>query len=522
MNRRYFLSAGVGFIACTGSKTTEESCTQSTSLSLLEDGSHLPEASFDENPFSLGVASGGVLADRVILWTRIAPDPLAEDGLGGVSTEAIRVEWEVSTKEDFSEILLYGVVATTEQLAHAVHIDAGPLEPDSWYYYRFKCGGWISAVGKTRTLPCKERALAQLRLGVTTCHRYEDGYFTVLGDLALQEPDIVLQVGDYIYEYAPSEDVRVQPLPRCSDLTSYRLRHALYKGEAELQAAHASCPWEVVWDDHEIKNDYFGSDEAEEIQELMRAGYQAYYEHMPLRVLPPEGSTLKIYRVLDIGNLLRIYLFDTRQYRDETSCGDDDCPDMFDGDRQLLGEEQESWFLEEVESSSTRWNLIAQQVVMSNFNISEALLNYDQWDGYPAARERILEHLYALNLNNFLVCTGDIHIGGVARLNLDPDDFTSPVVAYEFVTPSVTSSARELEDNGALVEYALSARENVDYIHATKRGYILLDITHEQIDVSFRMVDSVEEPDLEVKTEASFQVVHAGFTLTKTYDRREE
>ena len=204
------------------------------------------------------------------------------------------------------------------------------------------------------------------------------------------------------------------------------------------------------------------------------------------------------------------------------ACSDEGCPDIDEESRTMLGEDQEAWFLSQTSSTHTQWNLVAQQVVMANFNISDALLNYDQWDGYPAARARILEHLHQLNLSNFLVCTGDIHIGGVARINADADDFARPIVAYEFVTPSVTSSAKELEANGALIEYALTSRENVEYIHATKRGYIRMEFDRERVEVLFRMLSTVAEPNGTIETEAVFSVDAQTFSLEKTWDLREE
>ena len=511
-------------VACTSTKGTndsEEECIENPSISLLEDGSALSVPTFTEDPFSLGVASGGILSDRVILWTRIAPDPFSEDFIGGVEVDSVPVVWEISTDEDFVDILNTGVVATRSNLAHAVHIDVGGLAENQWYWYRFSVGEWVSPVGKTRTTPCPSSSATSLRFATTSCHRYEDGFFTGLGHLAEQEPDVVFQLGDYIYEYGPVSDVRTIPEPVCVDLDGNRIRHTRYKTDENLQKAHACCPWEVIWDDHEVKNDYFGMREDPIIQEKMNAAYQAYYEHMPLRLAPPTEGGLQLYRILEWGDLARFCLLDTRQYRSVQSCRDEDCIDIEDSSRTMLGEEQEEWLNNQLSSSETRWNVLAQQVVMANFNISEALLNYDQWDGYPAARARLIDFVHQQEISNFLVFTGDIHIAGLAQLHMDMEDFESDVVGYEFVTPSLTSNAVELEENAPIIEYGLQTQDNVSYISAKKRGYLLVDMNHDEVQVSFQAVESVQIEDEPVYMTAQFTVSADTLQLTENFNENE-
>ena len=512
-SRRSVLSALPTMFACATTKSEDDLiCVENEGLSLLSDGSALDVPVFASNPFTLGVASGGILSDRVILWTRIAPDPFSTAFVGGVEVDSIPVKWEIAKDEYFSTIVGSGVVATRTDLAHAVHIDAGDLEPDSWYWYRFSVGDWVSPVGKTRTAPCAAASVASLRFATTSCHRYEHGFFTGLADLAEQTPDVVFQLGDYIYEYGEVEDVRAVPEPICMDLEGYRLRYARYKTDEHLQNAHACCPWEVIWDDHEVKNNYFGTTLDPIEQEKIRAGYQAYYEHMPLRLLPPNEQDMKLYRTLDWGDLARFYLLDTRQYRSEQSCRDE-CVDRFDPARTMLGTEQEEWLNTQLSQSTARWNVLAQQIVMANFNISEALLNYDQWDGYPAARERLLNHIYQQQIPNLLVFTGDIHISGLAKLHADIEDFGTEIIGYEFVTPSLTSNARELEDSGAIIEYGLRNQENISYVYAQKRGYLLIDMNKNEVHVSYKVVESVYEENQPVYTRAKFAVLAEGFQL---------
>lgn len=521
-NRRSFLSALPTVLACAGTKTNTdtglEECEEHLSIQSLEDGSNLSVPEFANNPFSLGVASGGMLSDRVILWTRIAPDPFSESTVGGVEEESVPVRWEIALDDAFQNVVDSGVVATRSELAHAVHIDAGGLESSTWYWYRFFVGDWESPVGKTRTSPCRHEAVDSLKFATTSCHRYEDGYFTGLADLAEQNVDLVFQLGDYIYEYGPADGIRTIWDPLCVDLNGFRRRHALYKTDLDLQKAHASCPWEVLWDDHEVKNDYYGTTDDPILLDKMRAAYQAYYEHMPLRVVPPQSESMQMYRRLTWGDLAEFFLLDTRQYRTVQSCRDEDCVDIDEPSRTMLGQAQEQWLSDMMSMSAAKWNVLAQQIVMANFNISEALLNFDQWDGYPGARKRLIDTIIENEISNLLVFTGDIHIAGLAHLNSDMEDFDSPIVGYEFVTPSMTSNADELEENASIIEFGLQAQDNVSYINAKKRGYLLADMNHDKVTVSFRTVENVREENQPVFTSAVFSVMSADFSLLEDFN----
>ena len=309
LDRRQFLGALLSSAACVGSGEKDENCIGEPAIQPLADGSDLPEPSFEVNPFALGVASGSPLPDRVILWTRIAPDPLVEDGLGGVEEDSVPVAWEIANDSDFSEVVGSGIVATKSALAHAVHVDADGLDSNAVYYYRFRCGSWYSAIGRTRTAPCVDAEVESVRFAVLTCQCWEDGYYTVLSDIPIQEPDVVLQLGDYIYEYGAREEVRVQTQPRVSDLAGYRRRYALYKTDPNLQAAHQTCPWALVWDDHEVTNNYNGD---EFYFELRAAAYQAYYEHLPLRIPAPDGPHVEIYQSFYWGSLVQFYMLYTQ------------------------------------------------------------------------------------------------------------------------------------------------------------------------------------------------------------------
>jgi alkaline phosphatase D len=523
-SRRHFMTSMLGVLACSRGKETDSgapSCDSTAGLQTMEDGSGLSAPDFTSTPFLLGVASGAPLQDRIILWTRLYLDPEEEDGLGGVGADPVPVRWEIAVDEAFQQIVDGGIVATRADLAHSVHIDAGGLEPDSWYHYRFQVGDWISPIGRTRTAPCPGARVESLRIAATTCQRYEHGFFTALSRIPADQPDLIFQLGDYIYEYGYSEGIRTQPDPAISDLAGYRRRYALYKQDLNLQAAHATCPWEVIWDDHEVKNNYHGEDASEEILALMEAAYQAYYENMPLRLEPPQGPGMQIFRRFDWGDLARIHMLDTRQYRSQSSCEDpaeDGCPALDDPTRTMLGDEQEEWLEQGLLESNARWNLIGQQVVMSNFAPVESLLNFDQWDGYPQARQRFLDFVSQNQIPNVLLMTGDIHIGGVMHIHRDPSDFSSEVVAAEMVTPSISSSAESLADTGAIAEYGLMLQDNVHFVHAVKRGYILLELERDTARAHFQMAQTVMEPESAVETEAVFALRSGSLAVVEEFN----
>jgi alkaline phosphatase D len=285
------------------------------------------------DPFSLGVASGDPTPDGVVLWTRLAPNPLADDGHGGMSSRDADVEWQLADDEKFTRIMRSGTVTARRSWAHSVHVEPAGLQPGREYFYRFRTAGHISPVGRTRTAPAPGTT-PDLMFATVSCSNYEQGYFTGYRRLTEQQPDVVLHLGDYIYEYAPGGYraaggliVRSHTEGRCQTLTDYRRRHAQYKTDADLRALHAMAPWIPVNDDHEVENNWAGDHPGTSNQpgfaERKRAGYRAYYEHMPLRrTSRPRGSRIQLYRRLSWGSLATFHVLDTRQVRDDQPCDD--------------------------------------------------------------------------------------------------------------------------------------------------------------------------------------------------------
>ncbi|MBL9104894.1 MAG: alkaline phosphatase D family protein [Myxococcales bacterium] len=461
----------------------------------------------DSDPFTLGIASGDPLPDSVILWTRLAPDPKVAGG--GMPDEVVAVEWEVATDEAFADVVLAGSADADPKLGHSLHIDARGLEPDSWYFYRFRVGEWTSPVGRARTLPAAGAAPERLRFASTCCQSFTDGYYTAYPHMIAEDIDLVLFLGDYIYESGATGPVRSHENPEPTTLDEYRVRHALYKSDANLRAAHARCPWLMIWDDHEVENNYVGDVSqdalpADEFLARRAAAYQAYYEHTPLRLPPPEGPDYKIYRALQWGDLAELWLLDTRQYRADQNCGDEPGPgcdgwEAYDG--TVLGAEQEKWLMDGMKASTRVWKLMAQQIVFSSVSNNGSLINFDQWDGYPLARQRLLDFFVQEQLENVVVIAGDLHVGGLGDLAADAADDSSPVVAAEIVTTSMSSDGNVPPETA---EALVADLPLIKYFNAHQRGYVSHEITRDVYTVRCFMVDSATVPESGGKVDAEY------------------
>src|SRR6478735_4391343 len=247
------------------------------------------------DPFMLGVASGEPWPDGFVLWTRLALDPLTEDGLGGMPSRSIPVAWEVGEDAALGKVVARGLEYAHEENAHSVHVELRGLQPGREYFYRFRCGRHVSPTARTLTSPAPHETPAALAMAFASCAKYEQGYFTAYARLAQDHPDLVLHLGDYVYERRSGTDVR--EVARSRDvletvtLEGYRQRHAQYKSDADLQAAHAIAPWLVVWDDHEVDNNYADdvpedrspaemNDTAARFRVRRAAAFKAYYENM--------------------------------------------------------------------------------------------------------------------------------------------------------------------------------------------------------------------------------------------------
>jgi alkaline phosphatase D len=474
-----------------------------------------PRAATDD-PFTLGVASGDPTATGVVLWTRLAPRPLDADG--GMPPRAVPVDWEVATGPRMVDVVARGRVVAGPASAHSVHVEVEGLDPGRPYWYRFRAGGQLSRLGRTRTCADPRRPLGRMALAFVSCQHYESGYYNAHRHIAEEDLDVVLHLGDYIYENPPRHN-----LPRRhvggepTDLPGYRMRHALYKTDRDLQAAHARHPFVSAWDDHEVENDYAGRHPVElgDPAAFLRrraAAYRAYWEHMPLR-RAPRGATMPLYRRLRFGDLVEVNLLDTRQYRDDQPCDEGGgggvvvCPERVDPRRTILGDHQRRWLLRGLDRSEARWNVLAQQVVMAERDLHPGQGRSwwsDAWDGYAADRDRILRFLWERQPANPMVLTGDIHSFSVNDLRLPGPDPDAPVVGTELVTTSITSGSSSRKGSG--FRKHLEDNPHIRFFESRLRGYTRCTVIRQRWYTDLRVVDTVKRPGAGVRTLASFVV----------------
>ncbi|MFV2039029.1 MAG: alkaline phosphatase [Acidimicrobiales bacterium] len=550
LSRRAFLAATVAAAAaaCSDGADTSAPATAAPAATTRPDPtaapdptttpppSPTPEAAPIElagDPFSLGVASGDPTDTSVILWTRLAPDPMAG---GGMPDVAVPVRWEVGTDDTFAEVVASGTERAVPGLAHSVHVDASGLQPDSWYMYRFSVGEYDSPVGRTRTLPPPDSSPADLTLAFSSCQNYEAGFYAAHRHLAAEQADLFVWLGDYIYEYGPGQfpvegptgDVRVHNSPEVTDLAAYRNRYALYKGDVDLQAHHAARPWIITWDDHEVDNDHAGDvsendDDPEVFSERRAAAYQAWYEHLPVRLDPPEGSSYRIHRNFNWGDLADVFVLDGRQYRDDQPTdgtfiplpGLEDeslplrtlSPTALDPEHTFLGREQETWLIDGVGASSAIWKVLAQQVMMHGLSVlpgqDPPLVATDTWDGYYGNRKRILEAFAAAGVEDLVVLTGDFHAASVGDLKPDPFDSTSPVVGTEFMATSISSSFPEAAADAAPL--ILAFNPHIRFFDPRK-GYTICSVRRDEWVAVYKALDDPTNPESAIATIATFTV----------------
>jgi alkaline phosphatase D len=476
------------------------------------------------DPFTLGVASGYPTSDSVVLWTRLAPSPM-EPG-GGVPPGVVPVDWQLASDDKMTRIVRSGTEYATPDWAHSVHVEPTGLEPAREYWYRFSTGEYRSPIGRTRTAPARGAPLAKLSVAVASCQQYEHGYFSAYRHMLAAGPDLIVHTGDYIYEGTWGDHlIRSHGAPETFTLEDYRRRYALYKSDRDLAAAHAACPWLVTWDDHEVSNDYAGStaaenDEPELFLARRAAAYRAYYEHMPLpRQAVPFGANMRLHAQRAFGDLCALFMLDQRQHRAPQACpplgrrggnrvSPQECPELTRPARQMLGERQESWLLAGLGRSRARWNLLGQGTVMSHLNEQagrEPRYWTDAWNGYPAARDRIIEFMAEQRVANPVVLSGDIHAFLVSGLRRKAADMTSPVVASELVTTSISSQGvpRPMLDKWRTLN------PNLLVIDGEHRGYLRVVLTHERLQAELIGLDSVKNVDSKARTLRSF-VIEAG------------
>jgi alkaline phosphatase D len=471
---------------------------------------------FADDPFQLGVASGDPTPDGGVLWTRLAPKPLEPDG--GMAGPRTVVTWEVASDDGFGTIVQQGRATAAAELSYSVHVNVTGLEPDRWYFYRFMAGEARSPVGRFRTTPAAG-ATTPLKFAVASCQYYEQGLYTAYAHLAREELDLVTHLGDYIYEYGPyAGRVRLHAGLEIRTVDDYRRRYAQYKSDPLLQAAHARCPWIVTWDDHEVDNNYASSigENLMESEEQMRArraaGYQAWWEHQAVRVPRVQSwADLDITRSFDWGGLARFWVMDGRQYRSDQPCEDGNkpvpCGDWASPVRTMLGTRQEQWVTDGLAASRSRWNVLANQVMVAPCDFDPgpaARVSMDQWSGYPAARDRLLGAIATHSPNKTVVLTGDIHSHWANELHAGFSRPDHPVVAAEFVGTSISSGG---DGNPAPTFDPTTLNPHIKW-QADRRGYITCTVDPSSWTSEYRTVPFVTRPDAPLETPATFRVTH--------------
>jgi len=487
-------------------------------------------AQFKAFPFSLGVASGEPAPDGFVIWTRLAPEPLTPSG--GMPPAPAEVTWEVAADQGMQRVLRSGKASARAEAAHSVHVEVEGLEPGRDYFYRFRAGGAESPVGRSRTLPAPGAAVSQLRFASAGCQKWADGYYTAWRRIAEENFDFVAHYGDYIYEGAAViVDERGRPLPRvmpkdfgtCRTLADYRRRYALYKSDADLQAAHASCAFLSSFDDHEVADNWAADSDSKhapraEFLSRRAAAFQAWYEHIPLRRKTlPRGADILAYRAFRFGNLADMAVLDTRQFRSKAACGAiySSCSQAQEKDRTMLGDRQERWLADVLRSASGTWQILAQQVLFSRLDWrfftghggAELELRMDAWDGASAGRNRVLKMLQETRSANPVVLTGDLHRGMAMEISANPDDPGGPCVGVEFLATSISSDG-DGSRNVRNAEAIFRQNPHLKFLNV-ERGYTRHVVTPARWQADFRAVQKVSTPGAPILTRKSF-VVEAG------------
>jgi alkaline phosphatase D len=466
-------------------------------------------------PFALGVASGRPTPDSVVLWTRL----MADDRSGRLGAP-IPVDWAIAEDEAMRRIVQTGQAVAEARWAHSLHVEVGGLKPGRAYWYRFTVRGIASSVGRTRTAPQTTQRLAALNFAFASCQQYEQGYYSAFRHMAAEDVDLVVHLGDYIYDISWGRElVRRHDSGKTTTLDDYRNRYALYKSDQDLQAAHAALPWIVTWDDHEVDDDYTDDvslQQPDRVRFLAQraAAYQAFWEHMPLpNAMQPKGPSLRLYDRYRYGDLAEFHVLDDRQYRSHHACRAtltrgkplENCAERTEPGRTMLGAAQEAWLKDGLSRGSTRWNLIAQQTLMAELDRGEGERHVfwaDGWDGYAPARQRLLDMVAASPVRDTMVLGGDVHSFWATDLKRDFAAPASPTVATEFVGGSITSQGP------APARLATMAAKNphIRYARTGVNGYALVALKPKVAAVTFRTVRTVKEQNSPISTLARFAV----------------
>jgi alkaline phosphatase D len=480
------------------------------------------------NPFSLGIASGSPTSDSVVLWTRLGLEGIEA---AGRNNSNVPVTWQIAHDRNFGRIVKQGEVMASPALAHSVHAEVGGLEPDREYFYRFICGEAVSATGRTRTFPKADAVAKKLRIAYASCQQWGNGYYSAYRHMLAEQVDLVMFLGDYMYEYPASKPFDIRPTTGgwITTLDGYRSRYALHKSDNDLQAMHAACPWIVTWDDHEVQNDYAAThpgNSGKPVDDFMarrRAAYQAFYEHMPVRreqfasLLNGLSNDVRVYDNIAYGQLANIYTLDNRQHRDLQACtrngrpggsrvDPSTCAIWNDPQRTLLGPKQEAWLNAEFASARATWNVIGLQSVFGprNFNTQGGQsYSNDGWDGYPAARQRLIDSMRNTRLTNPVILGGDVHQNWVGNILADYNNPASQKVGVEFCGTSITSLTTLTNDEQAAI---IERHPHFIFGDCEFRGFGVVEITPTRLTTTLKAVRDATDPRSGAFTLARFHV----------------
>lgn len=465
------------------------------------------------DPFTLGVASGDPTGDGFVLWTRLCPEPLdPEFEIDGLVPVAV----EVAEDEAFRRIVRTDIVHARPDHGHSVHAEIGGLPPDRPYFYRFQAAGATSPVGRTRTTPLYGAPKERLRFAWHSCAHYEQGYFTAYRDMAEQQPDVILSLGDYIYEVSYGPSVRRMPVDDAFTLADYRLIHTVNKMDRDLQAAHAVAPWLFIWDDHEVANDYQGDvgkvlpgQTPDQFRQRRLNAYRAFYEHVPLRARSrfDAAMQMRIYGECGFGDLVDFTLLDTRQYRARAACLQPGrfegglvsraaCEELRDPSRSILGARQDRFVNEQFMRAPFIWSVLVQPTLFSTLNQTlsngEPAAFTDGWGGFEPARQRIIEMMQRRRRESqAVVIGGDMHAFWAADVKMDYQNPNSETVAAEFVGGSVTSKSFNYERFTRM----LPENPHIRFFDDRTQGYGLADVTRQRMEVRLRHTPSTWRHD---------------------------
>lgn len=486
-----------------------------------------------EGIFQHGVASGDPLLDRVMLWTRLTLPEYEDEKLA----------WEVAQDPGFTQVISSGTALACADDDHSVHVDVTGLLPGRRYYYRFHARGQVSPVGRTKTLPPDD--VTHIRFAQASCAKFNAGFFNAYARIADREDlDFLLHLGDYIYELgnapAPGQTPGAgigrpfEPLYECKSLEDYRLRYNQYHRDPDVQRMHASLPVISTVDDHEFADGAWrgGADVHDEARDgpwavRVRDALRARWEWLPVR-LPDPSDPQRVYRSLRFGKLVDLFLINTRIHRDQPNPP----PAMHDPDRTQLGLPQRKWLFDELDASAATWRILGNPSVLgttwkpglpesARLPLLKTKLiaadglgpDYDQWDGYPAERYLLMRKIRDHKLGNFIVLSGDIHIGLAQELKFDPFNPAQKPVAIECVNTSLTSQNFDDKMNWdprtKSLEYEhelLSLFPEMKYIDLDSHGYNLVDVTPERVQVEWWNVETVLQPTNREWCGAAFRI----------------